>query len=167
MPTIAEKVAAVHRAVEALAQKKAVIHKDRMQCKRGCHACCIDGLTVFEVEAERILAEFANVDLGLPSSSGCVFLGDEGECRIYEARPYVCRTQGLPLRWFDDEGAEPIEFRDICELNIEGPALEDLDPESCWTIGHVESILQALQLEHSGELRRVSLRDLFGEISGD
>ena len=76
MPTIAEKVAAVHRAVEALAQKKAVIHKDRMQCKRGCHACCIDGLTVFEVEAERILAEFANVDLGLPSSSGCVFLRD-------------------------------------------------------------------------------------------
>ncbi len=167
MPTIPEKVAAVHRAVEALAQKKAEIHKDRMQCKRGCHACCIDGLTVFEAEAERIRAEFSGINLGKPSSSGCVFLGGEGECRIYEARPYVCRTQGLPLRWFDDEGTEPIEFRDICELNIEGPPLEDLDPESCWTIGHVESILQALQMEHAGELRRVSLRDLFGELSGD
>lgn len=167
MPTIAEKVAAVHHAIDALVEKKTEVHKDRMQCKRGCHACCIDGLSVFEVEAERIRAEFSGVNLGKPSTSGCVFLGEEGECRIYAARPYVCRTQGLPLRWFDQDGDEPIEFRDICELNIEGPALEELDPETCWTIGHVESILQALQMEHSGDLRRVSLRDIFREISED
>ena len=30
------------------------IHADRLQCRRGCCACCIDDLTVFDVEAEPI-----------------------------------------------------------------------------------------------------------------
>lgn len=165
MTEISDKVATVHRSIQKLADQKAQSHGDRLKCGRGCSGCCLDGLTVFEVEAERILVEFRGRVEGPASKVGCAFLGEEGECRIYDARPYVCRTQGLPLRWFDegpDEGL--VEYRDICELNIDGPPLERLPSESCWTIGHVESILQRLQLDESGDLRRIGLREVFQRL---
>lgn len=168
MATPLEKLGAMHRAVETLSRQIAAKHGDRLQCKKGCHACCLDGLTVFEIEAERIRALFGDSLRGTKASSkGCAFLGPDGECRVYEARPYVCRTQGLPLRWFDEEGGELVEFRDICELNVEGPSLDTLPADACWTIGHVESILQQLQVEFSqdGALERVPLRGLFEALS--
>ena len=81
-----------------------------------------------------------------------IFLGSEGECRIYAIRPYVCRTQGLPLRWIEDD----IDYRDICELN--DVPVETLEPEACWTIGEFEERLARMQ----GDGKRVALRDLFG-----
>jgi len=42
----------------------------------------------------------------------CPNLDDQGLCRMYEHRPMVCRTFGLPLR----EGRKYIG--DICELNF-------------------------------------------------
>jgi Fe-S-cluster containining protein len=46
------------------------------------------------------------------ASTPCPALNSRGECSIYEYRPIVCRTFGLPLR----EGDEYIG--DICELNF-------------------------------------------------
>jgi hypothetical protein len=63
------------------------------------------------------------------------------------------------LRWIDDE--QGAEFRDICELNEEGPLITDLEPADCWTLGPAESELQALQLEHGEGMARLRLRDLF------
>ena len=105
----------VDRAAGALAER----HRARLRCGRGCHACCVDGITVFEVEADRIRAAHGELlASGQPRPRGaCAFLGDAGECRIYPDRPYVCRTQGLPLRWVDDEA---VERRDICPLNEAG-----------------------------------------------
>ncbi len=45
-------------------------------------------------------------------STPCPNLDDEGKCMMYEHRPLVCRTFGLPLR----EGRKYIG--DICELNF-------------------------------------------------
>jgi Fe-S-cluster containining protein len=168
MPTPLEKLGALHRAVDTLAGQIAQKHGDRLKCGRGCSACCLDGLTVFEIEAERIRRFVGQAMVGeAPSAKGCAFLGPNGECRVYEVRPYVCRTQGLPLRWMDEENGEFVEFRDICELNVEGPPLDELAPDSCWTIGHVESLLRQLQEEFSeeGALKRVPLRALFDELS--
>jgi hypothetical protein len=94
----------------------------------------------------------------------CAFLDGRGRCRVYGDRPYVCRTQGLPLRWLgDDEVGRTVEFRDICPLNASpGPPVESLTQEDCWTIGPVESDLARIQIEFSGNLRRLRLRDLFG-----
>jgi hypothetical protein len=147
----------VDRAAAALAER----HRARLRCGRGCHACCVDDLTVFEVEAERIRA--GNSELlanGRPHPTGaCAFLGDAGECRIYPDRPYVCRTQGLPLRWVEDDGAER---RDICPLNEAGAPLEALGADECWTLGPVEDRLRRLQsVADGGVLRRVALRSLF------
>jgi uncharacterized protein len=146
----------VDRAAEALAER----HRARLRCGRGCHACCVDDLTVFEVEAERIRAAHGELlRSGRPHPPGaCAFLGDAGECRIYPDRPYVCRTEGLPLRWVDDAA----DRRDICPLNEAGEPLEALAPGDCWTLGPVEDRLRRLQAAaDGGALRRVALRSLF------
>jgi Fe-S-cluster containining protein len=46
------------------------------------------------------------------SSIPCPNLNDRGECLVYEHRPLVCRTFGLPLRNGDDY------LGDVCELNF-------------------------------------------------
>ena len=142
-------------------------HGDRLKCRRGCSACCLDGLTVFEVEASHIREHCGPVLREHPHPKGaCAFLDDRGACRIYSYRPYVCRTQGLPLRWIETSAsaeAETIEYRDICHLNQAGPALENLRASQCWTIGDYEGRLAQLQADSGGALRRVYLRDLFSD----
>lgn len=137
----------------------------RLRCRRGCKSCCVDDITVFQVEAEYI--RYHHTDLLLSASPHppgmCPFLDGEGGCRIYENRPYVCRTQGYPLRWLEeDDAAGVVEMRDICPLNDEGEAIEELDEEECWTIGPFEGRLASLQFEaDGGRMTRVRLRDLF------
>jgi hypothetical protein len=97
---------------------------------------------------------------GIPHAPGaCAFLDAEGCCRVYDERPYVCRTQGLPLRWIEeDNGGSPVEARDICPLNDErGPPLEELAADAMWSIGPFEARLR----ERSPDGARVSLRELF------
>lgn len=140
-------------------------HAARLQCRRGCSACCVDGITVFEAEADRIRHHCAELlATATPHAEGkCACLDGEGACRIYPHRPYVCRTQGLPLRWLEERDGAVVELRDICHLNEEGPPLEELDASDCWSLGPVEGSLAQVQADvDSGKLRRVALRDLFG-----
>jgi hypothetical protein len=157
---------AFHAEVDRAAGALAARHRARLRCGRGCHACCSDGLSVFEVEAERIRR--AHPELlrsGRPHPApGCAFLGDAGECRIYAERPYVCRTQGLPLRWLEEgePGSPAVERRDICSLNEAGEPLETLPAGDCWTLGPPEEHLRRIQAASAGgALRRVALRSLF------
>lgn len=151
----------LHAAVDDRARELARWHEQRLQCRRGCFDCCVDDITVFEIEAEKIRAGAGELlQTATPHAAGrCAFLGAEGECRIYALRPYVCRTQGLPLRWLDHEAEA--EYRDICPKNDAGEPLEELAAEECWTLGETEEQLAALQLARHGKLQRVRLRELF------
>lgn len=163
------QVQALHTEVDAAVAPLVTEHAARLRCGRGCTACCTDDLTVFEVEAALIrqhhptlLAEEA------PHPAGaCAFLAEDGACRIYPHRPYVCRTQGLPLRWEEEDDEDGgVEYRDICPLNegeeVGAPPLEELDASSFWTLGPAEARLATLQAAvDGGLLRRVPLRDLF------
>jgi Fe-S-cluster containining protein len=135
----------LHAEVDRRAAELTKLHGEAITCRRGCFGCC------------RIRARFAPLlASAAPHPPGrCAFLGSEGECRIYEARPYVCRTQGLPLRWIEEEAE--VEYRDVCELN-EGVGVESAEAEECWTIGEVEERLARMN-EGRG---RVGLRELFG-----
>ena len=141
-------------------------HADRLQCRRGCSGCCVDNITVWNVEAENIRQNAVHLLLENAHENGaCAFLDENGGCRIYESRPYVCRTQGLPLRWFDEIDREIYEFRDICPLNENGAPIEELTENECWTIGEPETHLAELQSEFdNGTMRRILLRELFDEI---
>ncbi len=151
----------VDRATTALELR----HATRLTCTRGCSKCCVDELTVFEAEAERIRETHPELLRdGTPRAPGaCAFLDDEGACRIYEDRPYVCRTQGLPLRWTERADDTVLEYRDICPLNDDrSDPIEALDERDCWTIGPWESRLLTLESRRSsGQVSRVPLRDLF------
>lgn len=161
-----EELAALHAEVDAAALALALRHADRLQCRRGCHACCIDELTVTRIEAERIRRAHPQLlATGAPHPvGGCAFLDAEGACRIYAERPLVCRTQGLPLRmFFEDEAGEIEERRDICPLNLEGgPPLAALDEEALWLVGVHELRLSAIDEAAGGsDETRIRLRDLF------
>lgn len=149
----------VDRDAEALARR----HAGRLKCGRGCSACCVDDIRVYDVEAERIRRLAPEVLSREPHAPGaCAFLDADGACRVYEHRPYVCRTQGLPLRWVEEAAdGSPFELRDICPLNDDGEPIESLPVEACWTIGPAEERLQAIAESWDGVMRRVKLRDLF------
>ncbi|MFO0737844.1 MAG: YkgJ family cysteine cluster protein [Labilithrix sp.] len=158
-------VSRFHAAVEEAAAPVARANAARLHCRPGCADCCVDGLTVFAIEAAEIVAHHPSVLEEEPHPpGGCAFLDGAKRCRIYEHRPYVCRTQGLPLRWLeeDEETDEVYEARDICPLNASPAAepltpLEELPPEECWSIGPFEERLAREQNDGA----RVALRSLF------
>ena len=154
---------AFHREVDAVAARLAERHAARMQCRRGCSGCCVDDIAVFAIEAEVIRRRHLAVLESAPHREGaCAFLDAEGACRIYADRPYVCRTQGLPLSWIGEEDGQLVERRDICELNEPGhPPLVELRREECWPLGPAETKLAALQAKHGERGQRIALRELF------
>jgi Fe-S-cluster containining protein len=165
-----DSLRALHDEIDDAAEEIARIHGERIRCRRGCSACCIDDLTVMRVEAERIRGAHPDLlDHGTPHAvGGCAFLDGEGACRIYADRPQVCRSQGLPLRiLFENEADEIEERRDICPLNVEGgPPIDALAEDACWLIGPYEWRIQQLddsmnEAEGSVPGDRVALRDLF------
>ncbi len=163
-------VIALHREIDEAASRLEEEHRARLSCSRGCADCCVDDISVFSVEADRIRREHAALlEEGAPHPEGaCAFLTADKACRIYDARPYVCRTQGLPIAWVDDGPDGRTEHRDICPLNEEGPPLTELGAESCWRIGPTETKLYVLQKCKSDPFEpgaRVRLRDLFAPSS--
>jgi Fe-S-cluster containining protein len=163
--TTLQLLEALHAEVDRSASRLFEIHRSRIRCGKGCSDCCIDDISVFEVEADRIRREAAELLAeGSPHPPGhCAFLSEDGACRIYHVRPYVCRTQGLPLRWTGEtEDGSLSELRDICQLNEDGQPIEEISRRDCWTLGPFEDRLAGIQrsAEH-GRATRVRLRDLF------
>lgn len=61
------------------------------------------------------------------ASVPCPNLSDAGECMIYDSRPLVCRTFGLPLRNGDTFSGE------VCELNFTA-ATEEQKRAGSWDL---------------------------------
>lgn len=166
---VLQRLQALHEEISERADQLESQHANRLLCKKGCASCCTDSLTVFEIEAALIQSlKGEMLQHEQPSPAGrCAFLDPNDACRIYDVRPYVCRTQGLPLRWLELEEDEWYEYRDICPLNEEGAPPEELEEDECWTIGPFESQLATLQQTFKGSLERVALRDLFLQKNQD
>jgi uncharacterized protein len=110
-------------------------------CRPGCETCCHQRFSVFEVEAAHIrdalaLLDRSDPDLrqrvrerGLdPQLRACALLVD-GRCTVYEQRPLICRSHGLPIgvRESDEPGSAlridhcPLNFRDQPADHEPGP----------------------------------------------
>jgi hypothetical protein len=92
--------------VDAFFARVADRHGADMQCATGCSDCCHVRLTITAVEAAAIRAhvltwpserrgELANA---APGSDRCAALDSAGKCKVYDARPLVCRSHGVPIR---------------------------------------------------------------------
>jgi uncharacterized protein len=160
-----DKIRLLHAQVDERSRRIVKTLGRDMRCGPGCIDCCRDDLTVFEIEALRIRQDYPHVLRQSPAPKGrCAFLSVDDRCRIYDARPYVCRTQGLPLRWLDESDDGWVEYRDICPQNDADPPVETLDKDHCFEIGPAEETLRELQMELSkGDMTRVELRKLFDD----
>lgn len=67
----------------------------------------------------------------------CPVLSEDGRCRLYDARPRICRKYGIPL-WHPDR---PHEVK-TCPLNFQGvhdiDAALILDPQARWAEDWIE-----------------------------
>jgi len=136
------------------------------QCKNGCSKCCYTDISIFEVEASNIRKWFEALSpeqqssikekwKGPQTEGSCAFLRNES-CTIYEARPLICRTQGLALRYVEDN--EP--YIDICPLNEE--MIDEMEDKDVMNLDLLNMIVSKLETESAqGKNRpRVSLKDL-------
>jgi hypothetical protein len=156
---------ALHREIDQRAAALAERHAGKLQCRLGCTECCTPDFTIFEIEAARIRhhhPELLATEAPHPPGK-CALLSAEGACRVYADRPYICRTQGLPLCWLEElSSGDLAEHRDVCPLNLSDVSLLDLPREDFWRLGPYEQRLAELQQRaFGGSLRRVALRDLF------
>jgi uncharacterized protein len=124
--------------VDELTSGTAARFAAEMACRPGCDACCRH-LSVFAVEAAALRAALAGVgeeQAALVRAKGgdaapedaCPLLHD-GLCLLYEARPIICRTHGLPLL-IDRDGEKGVDFcpENFRELaSIPGDAVIDLE----------------------------------------
>lgn len=164
-PSINEILAKLYMDVDRQVKQLTQSLKGRLNCRKGCSDCCVDDISVSHIEADNIRFHYADLlknDTAHPAGA-CAFLDEQGACRIYDARPYVCRTQGLPLHWLEQiEDGQTVAMRDICQKNDAGIPVEQLPLEDCWIIGPTEEALAKLQFAAYRESSvRIRLRDLF------
>ena len=106
------------------------LHHKNMKCRNGCDLCCID-FSIFPVEFYFILSKLKKknfeTEIGQDSRNEiCVFLKN-GSCAIYQYRPIMCRTHGLPLLYANDNS----EFElSACELNFTDFDFDDFTYEN-------------------------------------
>jgi Fe-S-cluster containining protein len=164
-PEVAAKIDAFFTRVEAR-------HGGDMQCQTGCADCCHTTLSVTPVEAEAIRREIATwdaarraalrevgphpKDIGSPGSSlaHCAALDAAGRCKIYAARPFVCRSHGAPIRM--RAGGLPVVqscFRNFAQTAPDADCILD------------QTTLSALTLAvNGGATERIDLADLLASL---
>lgn len=117
-------------------------------CHAGCSSCCL-AISVFPVEAVAMIAAADRLPPGqlqqLKAHLGrwregdqrCPLLKDD-QCLLYEARPIICRTHGLPILL--TEGGE--RRIDICPKNCQG--VDHLPGEAVVDLERLNTLLAAV-----------------------
>lgn len=164
--------------IDGFFARVAARHGDQMRCGAGCDACCRQRLTVTGVEAAAIEAwaaergddERAALAAAARAAPGdrCSALDAGGRCRIYAARPLVCRSHGVPVRMTPARGLPVIES---CALNFvaRGPAAADADCVLDQTL--VSTMLGLIDQEHAAATGRPAgarrdLAEVLGALEG-
>lgn len=150
---------------DALTTQLAQRYAEHLACRAGCSGCCQHHLSVFPVEAARIEAALAElpvemrariveqaVEVNQREAQGepvaCPMLVND-RCAIYQARPLICRTQGLPLLFEAEDGAQEVDF---CPLNFTTPeAQNDLDEDYLVPLDELNTRLALANLQYCRE----------------
>ncbi|WP_432820955.1 YkgJ family cysteine cluster protein [Trichloromonas sp.] len=101
--------------------------RGQVVCHKGCDSCCrhlslfwVEGVTLALAleELSDEAAEHIRQRARLATPDGPCPLLENGECLLYQARPIICRTHGLPLLGSRDGE----RFVDTCPENFKGLA---------------------------------------------
>lgn len=138
-------------------QKQTIIleemHREHMQCRNRCDLCCID-FSVFPIEFYFILNELKKKNFKPESDVNteneiCVFLKNSS-CTIYQQRPIMCRTHGLPILYANDNGEWELS---ACELNFTEFDFDDFTMENTLPQDKYNSKLFLLNREFIAEFK--------------
>lgn len=141
-------------------------------CRAGCAACCSAQFSVTAIEAAAIRRQLAQLDektrerlrqraQALQPGASCPALDAELRCEIYAARPVICRTHGLAIRYSDGGGKRNLPVLDACDLNFNEIALDDLDPQLVLDQRTLSTMLAAINRAFCGDAIG---RESIGEI---
>ena len=143
---------ALRHKVDEHASRVMAAYPQRFACRAGCDACCRSERNVSAVELHALREAVAalppetRAQLQPGAEDRCSLLLPEGRCAVYEARPIICRSHGLPLR---------METQlDVCPLNFEGVELATLPKEDLLSVDTVTAILvvvNRLYCDESGQ----------------
>lgn len=135
-------------------------HGSDMQCGTGCSDCCRVQLTITRAEADAIAAAVAawpaprRRELPVEPTEACAALDAHGRCRIYEARPVVCRSHGVPIRM--SSGVQSC-FRNFTHTAPDANCILDQTTLSALTL--------AVDRAAGGDGARVELAALLAELA--
>lgn len=91
--------------IEALCAHVKNIHGDSIVCRAGCDECCVN-FTIGVGEFAALKGKILNLpECSANKDRGSCFFLNNGLCSIYEFRPVICRTHGLPVRFAVDDGS--------------------------------------------------------------
>lgn len=151
--------------VDKLTAKLSSHYAQHLVCRAGCSGCCHHHLSVFAVEAATVreavealpeslrarLQQQAREVLELETRGervACPMLIND-RCSIYESRPLICRTQGLPLLIKAEDGEADVDF---CPLNFTATdAVADLDEDHLVPLDDLNLKLALANLQYCRE----------------
>lgn len=145
------------RQVDALADIIIKNNTSHFTCRPGCSSCCQSQLTGNAIESLNMARALTGIKVNpRDDEEKCIFL-KEGRCVIYQARPLVCRTQGLPLLYGLADEDNPPELS-VCELNF--TMVEEISHDSCLNMDRINLALGAVNLQF---IRDTGMNDDFWE----
>lgn len=129
MNEITKKYLEIRNTIDKTAAKLEAGHKKHMKCKAGCDMCCMDysilPVEFYYIKDELLNSEISNESFSSKNETECVFLKDH-RCTIYNVRPVICRTHGLPLLFMTGDNWE----LSACELNFTEFDLEEFNEDN-------------------------------------
>ncbi len=162
MEPTAQKLTDLWSKVDAFFARAHATHGASITCHAGCDACCHRRFSITGVEADALQRHLDTLNaaereaLRARARSGdpsrCAALGDDGRCGVYAARPIICRTHGLALRFRDDRRHLPM--LDACPKNYTGVDLGLLEPSTVLDQTTLSTVVAALDALHADALGR-------------
>jgi Fe-S-cluster containining protein len=140
----------------------AALPRNILQCRPGCPECCIE-FSIFALEAAVLAGRLKGPDTDrTPAEQHCRFLRDD-RCSVYGARPIICRSQGLPIGYLNEESgfievsACPRNFPEDFAFSQEGLLLMDRFNERLAELNR-----RYCEIARLDPLVRISLAELAG-----
>jgi len=140
------KFSLLRNKVDKTCNRLHLLHKNYTLCKNGCDTCCMN-FSILPVEFYSIRNLIKDKKINIQHSNNpddCPFLIDHS-CQIYEFRPLICRSHGLPILTMDEEGEEwELSF---CPLNFTSNEDDYFTHENCYEQDVFNSRLYMLNQE--------------------
>jgi len=145
------------RKVDAFTATVLQEHGADINCHKGCDGCCRRSFSVFAVEAHNLRAGFElltkpkqslilkKLDDNEPAVSPCPLLED-GVCLLYNFRPVICRTHGLPVR-SSHIRINGRRVTALCDRNFMTPgAVSGVDERHILNLDTLNTVLSSINL---------------------